>query len=78
METVKTEELKAKSSLENFKDLFKNTVRIFKILLNNMPWLISTMILLTIVMGVVPIFSARALGICFRYTHLSPVILAFH
>src|SRR3989344_6669685 len=63
MEIAKTEEVKTKNSLENFKDLAINTVRIFKILINNMPWVISTMILLTIIIGVVPIFSARALGI---------------
>ncbi len=63
METSKTEELKVKSSLENFKDLAKNTARIFKILITEMPWLMSAMILLTIIIGVVPIFSARALGI---------------
>jgi ABC-type multidrug transport system fused ATPase/permease subunit len=63
METITAEEPKSKNSLENFKDLLKNTVRVFKILLNHMPWLTSTMILLTIIIGVIPIFSARALGI---------------
>lgn len=63
METSKIEELKVKSSLENFKDLAKNTARIFKILITEMPWLMSAMLLLTIIIGVVPIFSARALGI---------------
>jgi len=63
MSKVNLEELKSKNSFENFKDLFKNTGRIFKILLKNMPWLFSAMIFLTIIIGVVPIFSAQALGI---------------
>ncbi len=63
METTKSDEVKAKSSIENFKDLARNTIRIFRILINEMPWLTGTMILLTVIIGVVPIFSARALGI---------------
>jgi len=62
MNTISSEESKNKSSLENFKDLFRNTGRIFKILFKNMPWLFSAMIILTIIIGVVPIFSAQALG----------------
>ncbi len=57
------EESKSKNSFENFKDLFRNTGRIFKILLKDMPWLFSAMIFLTIVIGIVPVFSAQALGI---------------
>lgn len=62
MKTINLEESKSKNSIENFKDLFKNTGRIFKILLKNMPWLFSFMLFLTIIVGVVPIFSAQALG----------------
>lgn len=62
METSQLKESKAKNSLENFKDLFKNTIRVFKILIEHMPWLFSAMILLTVVIGVVPVFSAQALG----------------
>lgn len=62
MEAVNSVESKSKNSLENFRDLFRNTGRIFKILFQNMPWLFSAMIFLTIVIGVVPIFSAQALG----------------
>lgn len=62
METTNIEESKSKNSLENFKDLFRNTGRIFKILLKDMPWLFSTMVFLTIIIGVVPVFSAQALG----------------
>lgn len=57
METEET-----KNSIENFKDLFKNTGRIFKVLLKEMPWLFSAMILLTIAIGVIPIWGAKALG----------------
>lgn len=56
------EKPKSKNDLENFKDLFKNTGRIFKILFKNMPWLFSAMIFLTIVIGIIPVFSAQALG----------------
>ena len=62
MDTAIQEESKSKNSLDNFKDLFRNTGRVFKILLKNMPWLFSAMIFLTIVIGVVPVFSAKALG----------------
>lgn len=62
MEASNLEESKSKNSLENFKDLFRNTGRIFKILLKNMPWLFSAMIFLTIIIGIVPVFSAQALG----------------
>src|SRR3989338_6229291 len=62
METTPTSEVAAKSNLTNFKDLFRNTSRIFKILFQNMPWLFSAMILLTIVIGVIPVFSAKVLG----------------
>ena len=62
MDTISREETKSKSSLENFKDLFRNTGRIFKILFQNMPWLFSAMVVLTIIIGVVPVFSAQALG----------------
>lgn len=53
---------KNKNSLQNFKDLFRNTGRIFKILFAHMPWLFSAMVILTIIIGVVPVFSAQALG----------------
>src|SRR3989344_2007548 len=56
------DESKNKNSLGNFKDLFRNTSRIFSILLHHMPWLFSGMVILTIVVGTVPIFSAQALG----------------
>jgi len=62
MDTTNTEESKSKNSLENFKDLFRNTGRISKILLKDMPWLFSAMLFLTIVIGIVPVFSAKALG----------------
>jgi len=62
METSVLKESKTKNSLENFKDLLRNTIRVFKILLEHMPWIFSTMILLTVIMGVVPVFSAQALG----------------
>ena len=52
----------SKNSLENFKDLFKNTGRIFKVLFKEMPWLFSAMVLLTIAIGVIPIWGAKALG----------------
>ena len=57
-----TDESKAKSSLDNFKDLFRNTGRIFNILFKNMPWLFSAMVVLTVVIGIIPVFSAKALG----------------
>ena len=62
MENVNLDGVKSKNSLENFKDLFRNTGRVFKILLKNMPWLFSVMVFLTIIIGVVPVFSAQALG----------------
>lgn len=62
METSQLKESKTKNSLENFKDLLRNTIRVFKILLEHMPWLFSAMILLTVVIGIVPVFSAQALG----------------
>lgn len=62
METINLEETKSKNSLENFKDLFRNTGRVFKILFKNIPWLFSTMIVLTMIVGVLPVFSAQALG----------------
>jgi len=62
MDTTNLGESRSENSLKNFKNLFKNTGRIFKILLKNMPWLFSAMIFLTIIIGVVPIFSAQALG----------------
>ena len=62
MENVNLDGVKSKNSLENFKDLFRNTGRVFKILLQNMPWLFSVMVFLTIIIGVVPVFSAQALG----------------
>lgn len=63
MNTSNLEESKTKNSLENFKNLFINTARIFKILLQDMPWLFSSMIILTIIVGTIPIFSAQELGI---------------
>jgi ATP-binding cassette subfamily B protein len=62
MDAINHEESRSKNSIENFKDLFRNTGRIFKIVLKNMPWLFSAMIFLTIIIGVVPVFSAQALG----------------
>ncbi len=44
------------------KDLFRNTGRIFGILFQHMPWLFSSILILTIITGVIPIFSAKALG----------------
>ncbi len=62
MSTGVLETPKTKSSLDNFKDLFKNTGRIFKILFQNMPWLFGAMVILTVAIGIVPVFSAKALG----------------
>lgn len=63
MEKEKEEILKNKTSFDNFKNLLKNTSRIFKILFKNMPWLFSSMIFLTIIIGTIPVFSAKALGV---------------
>src|SRR3989344_5709272 len=62
MKTLLTSEVTTKSNLTNFKDLFRNTGRIFKILFQNMPWLFGVMILLTIIIGIIPVFSAKVLG----------------
>ncbi len=53
---------KQQKSIENFKALFRNTGRIFAILFRHLPWLFSSILVLTIIMGIVPIFSAKALG----------------
>jgi ABC-type bacteriocin/lantibiotic exporter with double-glycine peptidase domain len=53
---------KQQKSIENFKALFRNTGRIFAILFRHMPWLFSSILVLTIIMGIIPIFSAKALG----------------
>jgi ABC-type multidrug transport system fused ATPase/permease subunit len=62
MNSEKTEEIKGKSSLQNFRDLLRNTSRTFKIVWQNMPWLFSTLVILSIIIGVIPVFSAQALG----------------
>lgn len=51
-----------KNSIDNFKDLIKNTVRIIKILWLEMPWLLFGMISMTIVIGIIPVFASKALG----------------
>jgi hypothetical protein len=62
MEVVKDKEIKSKNSLRNFNDLIVNTGRIFGILFKNMPWLFSSMVALSIIIGVIPIFSAQLWG----------------
>lgn len=53
---------KTSRSFDNFKDLFKNTIRVFKILRREMPWLLTINILLAIISGVIPVFAAKAMG----------------
>lgn len=52
-----------KNSLDNFRDLLRNTKRILKILWVEMPWLLFSMILLTIIIGALPVFASKALGL---------------
>lgn len=53
---------KAGKSLSNFKDLIKNTIRIFKMLRKEMPWLLTVNILIAIAGGIIPVLAAKAMG----------------
>lgn len=56
-------ENKDKKSIKNFKDLVKNTRYIFLLIWKEMPWVILVMIILTIIMGVVPVIASKVLGL---------------
>jgi len=58
-------------SLSNFKDLLKNTWRLFKILWEEMPWLLGSNLILAIASGAIPVFAAKAMG-----TLIDKIILA--
>lgn len=66
-----TNENEQKSSTENFKDLLRNTVRISKILWQEMPWFLFVMVFLTIIIGALPVFASKAMG-----TLIDKIILA--
>ncbi len=54
---------KNKNSLKNFKDLVKNTKYVFLLTWKEMPWAILVMIILTIIIGVVPVIASKVLGL---------------
>jgi len=62
MNETKIIENTQKSSTENFKDLLRNTVRISKILWEEMPWFLFIMVFLTVIIGALPVFASRAMG----------------
>ena len=62
MNETKILENTQKSSTENFKDLLRNTVRISKILWQEMPWFLFIMVFLTVIIGALPVFASRAMG----------------
>lgn len=53
---------KEQKSFKNFSNLFKNTFRIGKMLLSEMPHLFLGMIFFTVVIGVIPVFASKAMG----------------
>lgn len=53
---------KEKNSIDNFRDLLRNTKRILKILWQEMPWLLFGMVSLTVIIGALPVFASKALG----------------
>lgn len=52
-----------KNSLKNFKDLAKNTKYVFLLIWKEMPWLVLGMMVMTIIMGIVPVLASKVLGL---------------